>query len=75
MEGMNDSGNGKMVATVSKDDGMRGNDRQPRLTVGLSGSNLVRVSDFNQRVVLQAIRVARFQGPNSPRRPASRFPP
>lgn len=37
---------------------MRGGDRQPRLTVGLSGSNLVRVSDFNQRVVLQAIRVA-----------------
>jgi len=58
MDGMNDSSNGKMMATVSKDDGMRGNDRQPRLTVGLSGSNLVRVSDFNQRVVLQAIRVA-----------------
>ncbi|WP_438821907.1 hypothetical protein, partial [Escherichia coli] len=37
---------------------MRANDRQPRLTVGLSGSNLVRVSDFNQRVVLQAIRIA-----------------
>lgn len=37
---------------------MRGGDRQPRVTVGLSGSNLVRVSDFNQRVVLQAIRVA-----------------
>lgn len=37
---------------------MRAVDRQPRVTVGLSGSNLVRVSDFNQRVVLQAIRVA-----------------
>ncbi|MGR3496464.1 MAG: hypothetical protein ACU0DY_14470, partial [Citreimonas sp.] len=41
-----------------KVDGVRGSDRQPRLTVGLSGSNLIRVSDFNQRVVLQAIRVA-----------------
>ena len=41
-----------------KVDGVRGGDRQPRLTVGLSGSNLIRVSDFNQRVVLQAIRVA-----------------
>jgi predicted NBD/HSP70 family sugar kinase len=38
-------------------------DRQPaarraRRTAGLSGSNLSRVSDFNQRVVLQAIRLA-----------------
>jgi len=54
---MDDSGNDTMTGTIPKDDGMRGNDRQPRLTVGLSGTNLVRVSDFNQRVVLQAIRV------------------
>ncbi len=43
------------------------NARSARLSASMSGTNLVRAGDYNQRTVLQAIRLV---GETSPRSPA-----